>query len=156
MSTRTRRTPEQLISDLQAQIEQVKQRAAQKKAKADPTLRHVSGALKSIDKALEGATDAATKGTLQEARSALAALLELGGVPSNSEASVSDARVDPDRILDLIRAQPGGGIGQIAKALETTSAGVQPGIKRLREDGLVRTEGERRATKYFAVGSKRG
>lgn len=45
--TRTIRTPDQRIADLEAQIEQVKRRAAAKKVKKDPSLRYVSGALRS-------------------------------------------------------------------------------------------------------------
>ena len=48
MAKRTRRTPEQMIQDLQAEIERVKARAARAKAKKDPALRHVSAAVRAM------------------------------------------------------------------------------------------------------------
>ena len=42
---RTRRTPEQRIADLEKKIEQVRRRAEQRKAKRDPTLKYVAGAV---------------------------------------------------------------------------------------------------------------
>jgi cell division protein FtsN len=59
---RHRRTPEEMIADLQRRIEQVKRNAERKKVKRDPTLRHVSAVLRSIDKAL-AATSGATTAT---------------------------------------------------------------------------------------------
>ena len=58
---RTRRTPEQKIADLKAKIERIKARAAQAKVKKDPTLRHISGAVRAIDKAAAATKDAVTR-----------------------------------------------------------------------------------------------
>src|SRR5688572_13431699 len=71
---RIRRTSDQLIADLEEKIEQVKRRAAQTKVKKDPALRHVSGAVRSIDKALASCEDKATRSALSEARSGLACI----------------------------------------------------------------------------------
>mgnify|MGYP001493838268 CR=1 FL=1 len=49
---RQRRTVDQQIADLAAKIAALQQREAQKKAKADPALRHATAAVRSIDKAL--------------------------------------------------------------------------------------------------------
>jgi hypothetical protein len=62
--TRNVRTSEQRIADLEAQIEQVKRRAAAKRVKKDPALRYVSGALRSIDKALASSEDHASREAL--------------------------------------------------------------------------------------------
>ena len=76
---RKRRTPEQMIRDLEAEIARIKTRAEMKKAKRDPALRHVTAAVRSIDKAIDATTDAATKKALDEARATLSAVLALGG-----------------------------------------------------------------------------
>ena len=78
---RYRRTPEEMVADLQAQIEKVKRRAAAKKAKASPELKHTLEAVRQIDKALGTAKDKTHKGALSEARDALAGYLKLEGVP---------------------------------------------------------------------------
>ena len=53
--TYTRRTPEQMIADLEAKIAAVKARAATKKAKADPAGKALTAAAKAVDKAIEAA-----------------------------------------------------------------------------------------------------
>lgn len=58
---RQRRRIDQMIADLDAKVAAIKERAARKQAKADPALRHVSAALRSIDMALAEARDPATK-----------------------------------------------------------------------------------------------
>src|SRR5262249_15139158 len=78
--TRTRRTEGQRIKDLEAQITARKQRAERKKMTRDPALRHVSAALRSIDKALANSEDSATRQALDEARATLSAALSLNGV----------------------------------------------------------------------------
>ena len=94
---RTRRTPEQLIADLEKKIDQVKRRAEQRKAKKDPTLRHVTGAVRAIDKALAVSEDRATKSALDEARATLGAVLTLNGVmhpKGNGRVAVPKANSD--------------------------------------------------------------
>ena len=58
---RHRRTAEQIIADLQAEIERIKARAVEQKARKDPALRHISSALRAIDKALGETKDKATR-----------------------------------------------------------------------------------------------
>ncbi len=53
---RNRRTPEQIVADLQAEIERVKARAAAQQAKADPQARALLVAAKALDKAGAGCT----------------------------------------------------------------------------------------------------
>ncbi len=50
---RNRRTPEEIVADLQAEIERVKARAAAKKVKANPQGKALLVAAKALDKAIE-------------------------------------------------------------------------------------------------------
>src|SRR5439155_24150703 len=77
MQTRTRRTSEHVIADLEAKIAALKHRAAQKKVKRDPALKHVSAALRSIEKAMAETGDATTTKALEEVRVSLSACLSL-------------------------------------------------------------------------------
>ncbi len=92
--TRTRRTPEQKIADLEAQIARVKARAAAKEAKASDEGKTFLAAVKAVDKALRVAEDAKDKDmvhTLETARAALGEHLVAMGVRA------PDARVRHDR-----------------------------------------------------------
>ena len=51
--TRTRRSPEQIISDLQAQIKSVKARAAAKEMKSSPAVKKAISAIRALDKGME-------------------------------------------------------------------------------------------------------
>src|SRR5690242_12298349 len=83
-ATRTRRSEEQMIADLEAKIAQIKAKAEAKKARRDPSLRHISAALRSIDKALDASEDQATRAALDEARSTISACLQLNGVAAKA------------------------------------------------------------------------
>ena len=50
---RQRRTPEQIIADLQQQIQEVKARAAAKELKQSPAIKKGLAAVRAVDKALE-------------------------------------------------------------------------------------------------------
>ena len=82
---RTRRTPDQIIADLQAEIARVKARAAQAEVRKDPALRHISGAVRAIDKAMGETNDKATRTELAEARATLSACLALNGAEPADE-----------------------------------------------------------------------
>lgn len=147
-ATRVRRTTEQLIQDLEARIAQVKSRAARKQAKANPTTRHMSQALKSIDKALQACDDAATKRALQEARGTLSAVLALDGVVMSNGTGVRKASVTPDLLLDYVTKNPGQRGEQISAALGTDSTSMRPTMQKLIAEKKVKTRGERRAMTY--------
>lgn len=158
---RARRSPDQMIEDLQKQIEQVKRRAAQRKVKTDPALRHVAGAIRSIDKALAASKDAATKEALGEARASLSAVLTLSGVvlPKATGRSAgakvsSGAKLAPDVVLDYLRKNSGSRTEHMAAALGTDSAGLRPALNTLKAAGKIETKGQARATRYFVAGSK--
>ncbi len=74
---RKRRSPQEMIADLEAQVARIRARAERRKAKKDPTLRHIAAAVRSIDKALGEAEDVATRQALDEARATLGAVLSL-------------------------------------------------------------------------------
>jgi hypothetical protein len=147
---RTRRTPEQQIADLQAEIERVKRRAEQKKAKRDPTLKHVNGAVRAIDKALKSTSDAATRTALNEARATLAACLAMNG--SNKGILFSaPRRASESQVLEFLRGHPGSRSEAIAQALGTDTAALRPALMSLRTDKKARSEGQGRATRYYVT-----
>jgi hypothetical protein len=153
MPTRTQRTAEQRIADLEAQIEQVKRRAAAKKVKKDPALRHVSGALRSIDKALASSEDKPTREALSEARTGLAAILTLSGAMVPAGRGRAKPRgvgpvIEEDALLAYIQAHPGSRSEDIAVALGTDTAGIRPALVGLKQAGRVVVGGKARATRY--------
>jgi hypothetical protein len=152
---RQRRGIEERIALLEAKIAAVKEREARRRAKADPVLRSVSAALRSIDKALAAAGDAASRKTLGSARSALESLVTQGAsndalspAPARTRRSSSDLASLGDSLLEYVRSHPGQRSEQIAQAMGTDTATLRPAMKRLIEAGKVRTEGQRRGMTY--------
>ena len=143
---RTRRTPEQMIANLEKQIREVKRKAQQRDARKNPTTRHVSAAVRCIDKALAATQDTATKKALSEARATLAACQALG---RGTLIPRPQTRVDPDRVLNYLAKHTGSRSEEIAAALGTETAAIRPALQKLRAGGRVRTEGQRRAMRYF-------
>ena len=76
---RNRRTPEEIVADLQAEIERVKARAAAQQAKTDPQARALLIAAKALDKAGVGCTGE-VKRALEAARAALSEQLVAMGI----------------------------------------------------------------------------
>src|SRR5258708_31489204 len=79
-ATRIRRTNEQLIADIKAEIASLEGRAARKQVKRDPALKHVTATMRSIDKAMSATDDVALRKSLDEARSIVGACLSFSGV----------------------------------------------------------------------------
>ncbi len=152
---RNRRTPEEKIADLQAEIEKIKERAAQAKAKKDPALRHISSAVRAIDKAAAETKDSATRTALAEARGTLASCLALHGVLQGGSGARVSRRAsaeapDAERVLAYIRSNPGSGSTEICGELGTDAATLRPVLHRLRDEGQVKVTGKARATRYTA------
>ncbi len=80
--THTRRTPEQIVADLEAKIADVKARAIAKEAKGKPEGQALVTAIRALDKATRVANEAgndAVVSALDSARATLApTLIELG------------------------------------------------------------------------------
>jgi hypothetical protein len=138
MSNRTRRSETQLIADLESRIAALKARAA---AKSNPALRHLEKALGSVEAAMEA--DPALRRQLSAVRAALQEALGDSGVLVPARRAV-----DADAILDYVAANPGQRGEQIAAALGTESNTMRPVMRKLIQDGKVRTQGERRGMTY--------
>ncbi len=153
--TRVRRTDEQLIAGLQAKILELKHRAELKKAKSDPSLRHISAALRSIDKAEAESKDPVTRQALDEARATLSACLSLNRAAPKDENGVlvpkahpSGKALDPDALLEHIRENPGQRGEQIAAALGTDTNSMRRVMHALIAEKKVKTKGQRRGMSY--------
>jgi hypothetical protein len=146
--TRVRRTPEQLIKDLEAKIADVKARAARKRAKANPTTRYITAAVKAIDNALGTCGDATTKSALQEARTTLSSCMALDGVIAAPSTRARGPAVSPEVLLDYISKNPGQRGEMISAALGTDSKTIRPIMQKLIAEKRVKTKGERRAMSY--------
>src|SRR5688572_27705792 len=127
-----------LIAELEARIASVKRRAETQKVKKDPALRHVSLAVRSMDKAMAASQNAATRTAVGEARSALAAVLTLNGVVVSGGSKARGASVnggvkpDAERVARYISDHPGSRAEDIAKALGTGTAELRPALMKLK------------------------
>jgi hypothetical protein len=153
--TRTRRTPDQRIADLQAEIERIKAREAQQKVKKDPSLRHISAAVHALDKATAATQGKATRVALTEARATLAACLALNGAaPVGAKGTLVPRprreKPDAERVLAYLTKHPGSRGEDIAAELGTDTGTLRPVLHRLRDDGKVKVAGKARATTYTA------
>ena len=153
---RTRRTPEQLIAELEAKIASVKRRAETQKVKKDPALRHITGAVRAIDKAASSTQDGATRTALEEARTALAAVLTLNGMVVRSigrggPRRIGSAAVEPDQVARYIAEHPGSRAEDIAAALGHGTVQLRPALMKLKSLGAVEPKGKARATRYYEV-----
>ena len=80
---RARRSPEEMIADLEAKIREVKQRAQAKELKQSPSMKAAMSTVRSLDKALDAAAEDgnnALRHALADARKPLAEFLEGQGL----------------------------------------------------------------------------
>lgn len=156
-ATRSRRSEEERIRALEAQIQTLKARAAAKKVRRDPALKHISTAVRLVDKALAATEDAAMRQALDEARATLSACLSLNGIAPRSPKGVlvprarPEARVDAQAVLAQVQAHPGQRGEEIAAALATDSKSMRPVMRRLIDSKKVKTRGQRRGMTYHPV-----
>jgi hypothetical protein len=155
-SQKRRRSPEERIKELESKIAQVKARAERTKVAKDPALRHVKSALKSLDKALNSTQDGAMRSALSESRTTLAACLTLHGEESQGARGTlvpqprNQARVELATLLNFLQKHPGSRSEGIAAALRTDTKSIRPVLQQLRAEGRARSEGQGRATRYYA------
>jgi hypothetical protein len=155
-ATRTRRTAGERIAQLQAEIERIKAREAEQKVKKDPALRHISAAVRGLDKATAATQDKAIRVALTEARATLAACLALSGVKVGGggggvRATKSHgAAPEPEKVLAYLEKHPGSRSLDICAELGTETAVLRPVLHRLRDEGKIAVEGQARATRYTA------
>lgn len=160
-----RRTTEQQILDLQAKIKSIQERAERKKVKANPAVKFMSMALRSIDKALNSTDDQVLKKALDEARATIASCLALTGVkkglsqrsltpraPKARASSTENGGSQPDanNLIAFLRTNPGSSSEAITKQFATDAATLRGAMRELLDQGKVTTKGQRRGTKYFA------
>lgn len=152
-----RRSEEDRIKALEAQIEALKQRKARKQQPRDPALKQMQAAVRSIDKATGTSSDHAIREALGEARNTLTACLALMGTASKgmlvpaARRTATGAGVSEESLLSYVRANPGARGEQIAGALGTSTDTIRPVMKRLIQAGRVSTAGQARAMSYVAV-----
>lgn len=159
-----RMTPEDQIAALERKIQAIKKKAEEKRLKANPAVKHIRAALKSVDKGMGACSEAAIRKELGEARAMLAACLSLtsaGAVVSSSSTSDSSSRraasvvlntnIRPDQILEYVIKNPGLRGELIANALGTDTKSMRVPMKKLIEQKRIRTTGQARATAYHPV-----
>ena len=139
----------------------MKARAERKKARTNPSVRHVVAALRSIDKALGTSQDAVVRKGLDEARATLSACLAVQGVvpaASSQSAARSGGRRSSTDVANLAGAllahlekHPGQRGEEIAAALETDTRTIRLPLKKLIEEKRVKTKGVARGTSYHLV-----
>lgn len=71
MTTKTRRTTEEIVADLQAKIRAVEAAGVRRKARQNPALKHGTAALKAIDAAAKETADVTARKALEDARGSL-------------------------------------------------------------------------------------
>jgi hypothetical protein len=155
-ATRVRRTDEQLIADLEAEIQSLKNRAVQRRTTRSPAIKHATKAVKYIDAAMAESDDKPTRQALEEARTALVACLTVSGVvvPAGGgrmrRSAIDKAELET-ALLAHIKTHSGQRGEQIAAALSTDTKAMRPVMHKLIAEHKVKTRGERRGMQYFAA-----
>ena len=152
-----RTTPEEQIRRLEAKIQAIKERAERSKIRANPAIKPLTMALRSLEKALAAADDAVLRKALDEARATVVECLTNCGVQTRAAKGGAAPRgrargekLDANRVLEFLQANPGLRSEQISGELDTTAVALRGVLNALIGEGRVRTEGERRGRRYFA------
>jgi len=166
----TRKTTEQRIADLEAKIQSIKAKAERKKVAKDPVIKPLNAALSYLDKALNSTADAVLREPLSEARTTVASCLGLLGVtpkakrggrrlltarprgaaPTSSSGNEAADGPDANDLLSYLAGNPGSSSEALSKEFETDSGTLRPVMRKLIDDGRVKTKGQRRGTRYYA------
>lgn len=155
MPKRTRRTPEQMIKDLQEEIARIQERAAQAKLKKDPAFKQVSSAVRSLDKALDQVSDKDLASAIKDARRVLAEALEAAGGGSAGKTLQPRAKfeVEPEAIVAYLADNPDSSGEEVATALGCDTKTLRPQMKKLIAAKRVKTKGKARGMRYTATRS---
>lgn len=163
--SRSRRSEEDRIAELERKIADLKARAERKKARSNPSVRHTVAAVRAIDKALATTQDGAVRQALDEARATISACLALQGVVpaqgsrgtirpaggGGGRRSSADVANLADALLSHLEKHPGQRGEEIAAALETDTRTIRLPLKKLIEERKVKTKGVARGTSYHLV-----
>jgi len=166
-----RRTTEQQIRDLEAKIKSIQDRAQRKKVKANPAVKFMKAALKSIEKSMSSSDDQVLRRALDEARGTVSSCLSLCSVTSkaprgtliarpraavaartrvtSTENGPAMAQPDANDLLAYLRNNPGSNSESITREFDTDAATLRGTMRELIDLGRVRTEGQRRGMRYF-------
>lgn len=79
MTTKTRRTTEEIVAGLREQIAKVEAAGARRKARQNPAVKHGRAAVSSIDRAVKETKDGTARKALEAARGELSAWLAVEG-----------------------------------------------------------------------------
>lgn len=94
---RTRRTHDEILEDLEAQMEAVKARKAEKELRDDPGYASARAAVKAIDKAHYLTEDTAKRGALEAAREALGQIVPLDAIRPYQPRQKEEGEAKPRR-----------------------------------------------------------
>lgn len=166
-----RLTTEDRIKQLEAKIAAIKQRAERQKVRANPAVKHMKAALKYLDQSMASTDDQVLRKSLDEARGNVSACLGLCGVTakaprgtltpkargktaartraSTTENGPAMAQPEANDLLAYLRGNPGSNSESITKEFSTDAATLRGAMRDLIDQGKVRTEGQRRGTRYF-------
>lgn len=97
MTTKTRRTTDQIVAYLQQKIVAVQAAGARRAARKNPAVQHGRAALKSIDKAAKETVDATARKALEAARGELSAWLAVEGLAVPASATEAATERKPGR-----------------------------------------------------------
>ena len=124
---------------------------------ADLTALARAAARATLDEALEGALGRRVVGrpTSSSAGSAPRAAARGGSRVKGEKRSPAELTRIQDKLIAFISASPGLRIEQINEALGTSTTDLALPLRKLVGDGALKTEGQRRATKYFPGAGQR-
>jgi len=166
-----RLTTEDRIKQLEAKIAAIKQRAERQKVRANPAVKHMKAGLKYLERAISATDDQVLRKSLDEARGNVSACLSLCGVTakaprgtlspkprgkaaartrvSSTENGPTMATPDANDLVAYLKKNPGSNSESITKEFSTDAATLRGAMRELIDQGKVRTEGQRRGTRYF-------
>ncbi|MEX1025678.1 MAG: hypothetical protein WD226_11450 [Planctomycetota bacterium] len=154
MSTtqRRRRTPEEKIRDLQAEIARLE---SAKLAKKSPARKQARASKRSLEKALalaQDENDRELERALTKAIDSLTATVEGGGGSGARRArrTPEEAEALADQMVEFLRANPQSTIGAVADSVGETSKDLREPMLQLLEERRVKKTGQRRGTRYSA------